>query len=67
MPHHRVPWSTRMTSHDDWPKKTSVETIWDRRSMQTGQFPVTEPIVTSTEIGMHRLHPLYLTGYDRRP
>ena len=33
--------------------------------MQTGQATVTEPIVTSTETGMHRLHPLQRTTWTR--
>jgi hypothetical protein len=33
--------------------------------MQTGQATVTEPIVTSTETGMHRLHPLHRTTWTR--
>ena len=33
--------------------------------MQTGQATVTEPIMTSTETGMHRLHPLQRTTWTR--
>jgi hypothetical protein len=31
--------------------------------MQTGQETVTEPITASTDIGMHRLHPLHRTTW----
>jgi hypothetical protein len=54
-----------MISQDGWPKNTSVETMYDRRSMQTGQATVTEPIMASTAIGMHRLHPLQRTTWTR--
>jgi hypothetical protein len=57
----RLPWRTRITSHDGCPKDTSVETMYERRSMHIGQDTVTEPVTASTEIGMHRLHPLQRT------
>ena len=61
--HQRLPWSTRITSQEGWPKKTSVETMSERRSMQTGQATVIEPITATTEIGTHRLHPLQRTTW----
>jgi hypothetical protein len=41
--HQRLCWSTRITSQEGWPRKTSVETMYERRCMQTGQTAVTEP------------------------
>ena len=63
--HHRLPWSVRITSQFGCPRNTSVVTMYDLRSRQTGQITVTEPITASTEMGMHRLHPLQRTTWTR--
>lgn len=47
-----------MISQEGWPRKTSVETTYERRSMQTGKRKVTEPTVGATYIEMQPLQSL---------
>jgi hypothetical protein len=42
----------RMTSHEGCPRKTSLDTMYDRRSRHTGQRTAIDPTKTPTSTGV---------------